>query len=90
MQGDLPPVTLHKPHHHWLNAPPNCLRSHLREQSGFRGKQIGQQTEQCPKGGFCRSGVNFVLRELGKSKASGACSIPPLFAGTQKSFDDRR
>ncbi len=55
-----------------------------------RRKQIGQQTEQGSQSTFRRSGVNFVLRELGKSKAPGTCSIPRLVAGTQKSFDDRR
>jgi hypothetical protein len=55
---------------------------------GFCWKQIAEQTEQGPQGGFRRSVVDFVFIELGKSKSTGACSVSSLLASAQESFDE--
>src|ERR1035437_1353404 len=88
-EGDLLPDAMHKPLHHRINAPPNRFRSYLRDQLGFCRKQISQEVEQNPQGGFCRLAVGFVVLELGRSKTTGACSVPRLLAGAQESFDDQ-
>ena len=82
--GEILPVALHKSLHHRINAPPNRFWSYPRDQLGFCWKQISQEVEQGPHGGFRRSAVGFVVLELGRRKTTGACSVPRLRAGAQE------
>jgi hypothetical protein len=87
-EGDLLPVFLNQALYHRLNAWPNRFASDERSPLAFCRKQIGKAVKQGPKGIFRRSSVRFAVLKLGRSKTTGACSVPRLVRGPEKSFDD--
>lgn len=88
-ESDILPVTLHKALDHRFNALPNAFRIDRRDQLGVCWEESGQKAEEGPQGGFRRLAETLVLVKLGTCKTSGACSVPGLFAGAEKSFERR-